>query len=76
MNSAVVRELTLAHAAIKHALYFLEIDADGRAASYCNYAADHLKSFATGLSADPLSGQPYDLEDSCESTAIQRFQNN
>ncbi|MEB3210011.1 MAG: hypothetical protein VKL39_01595 [Leptolyngbyaceae bacterium] len=44
-----VRDLTLAHAAIKHALYFLEIDAEAQASSYCSYAAEHLQRFATGL---------------------------
>jgi hypothetical protein len=56
MNSAAVRDLTLAHAAIKHALYFLELDADAQAASYCNYAAQHLQSFASGLTKNANVG--------------------
>ncbi|MEM7769379.1 MAG: hypothetical protein AAF327_02575 [Cyanobacteria bacterium P01_A01_bin.37] len=49
MNTSAARNLTLAHAAIKHALYFLEINADTQAASYCSYAAEHLQNFAIGL---------------------------
>lgn len=52
MNATAIRNLSLAQAAMTHALYFLELEANDRAASYCTYAADHLQEFATNLTTD------------------------
>lgn len=45
ISTSAIRNLSLAHAAIKHAIYFLELDAQNRAVSYCDYAAEHLQEF-------------------------------
>lgn len=60
MTSSALRSLSLANAAIKHALYFLELDAQKQAASYCNYAAEHLQQFALGLHDIDVANQDYE----------------
>mgnify|MGYP001036700115 CR=1 FL=1 len=45
VSTSAIRNLSLAHAAIKHALYFIELDAQSQAVSYCDYAAEHLREF-------------------------------
>lgn len=45
LSTSAIRNLSLAHAAIKHALYFIELDAQPQAISYCDYAAEHLREF-------------------------------
>jgi len=61
MNTLALRDLSLAHAAIKHALYFLELEADTRAASYCSYAAEHLQNFASSLTGTGQESDEYEL---------------
>lgn len=50
-TESAIRSLSLAHAAIKHALYFLELDAQARAASYCDYAAERLREYSYSINA-------------------------
>lgn len=63
--TSAIRNLSLAHAAIKHALYFIELDAQTQAVSYCDYATEHLREFIQHVKAP--------LYDGCEQASQVKF---
>ncbi|WP_430682501.1 hypothetical protein [Leptolyngbya sp. AN02str] len=54
MQSSVSREFALAQASIEHAIYFLEIGADKRAAAYFKFASQKLKDVSDELSPQSM----------------------
>ncbi|MEB3229800.1 MAG: hypothetical protein VKJ64_02235 [Leptolyngbyaceae bacterium] len=46
MLSTQMRHLMLAQAAIQHAIYFLELEAHAKVASYLQYAAEQFNAIA------------------------------
>ena len=49
MQSRVIRNTALAQAALDHALYFLEVGADAKAAAYYQFAAQQLQTAVKSL---------------------------
>ncbi|MGB3494994.1 MAG: hypothetical protein WBA57_19850 [Elainellaceae cyanobacterium] len=58
--TSAIRNLSLAHAAIKHALYFIELDAQTQALSYCDYAAENLREFIHRVKAPLVKASLYE----------------
>lgn len=50
-SSPVAREFALAQASMQHAIYFIELGANERAADYFNFAAQRLQGLAVQLTA-------------------------
>lgn len=53
-GSAITREFALAQAAVEHAVYFLELGADRRAAAYFQFASEHLQQISHHLLIDKI----------------------
>jgi hypothetical protein len=49
MQSSTQRDVALAHAALEHASYFLELDAPERAAAYFQFAAKQFQKVSKSL---------------------------
>lgn len=49
MQSSTQRDVALAHAALEHASYFLELDAPERAAAYFQFAATQFQKVSKSL---------------------------
>ncbi|GAB4469747.1 MAG: hypothetical protein OHK0037_28120 [Elainellaceae cyanobacterium] len=49
MQSPITRQYAIAQAALEHAVYFLELGADTRAATYFQFAAQNLQGIAKTL---------------------------
>ncbi len=49
MQSSIQRDVALAHAALDHASYFLELDAPERAAAYFQFASTQFQKVAKSL---------------------------
>jgi len=53
-GSTITREFALAQAAVEHAVYFLELGADRRAAAYFQFASEHLQRMSHHLLRDKI----------------------
>lgn len=49
MQSTITRQYAIAQAALEHAVYFLELGADTKAATYFQFAAQNLQGIAKML---------------------------
>jgi hypothetical protein len=59
MQTLNTREIALAQAALDHALYFLELEANERAAAYLQFAAQRLQNVVKALViAECVSAHP------------------